>query len=332
MPFISVIITAHNRREFLLEAVNSALNQSLPRDEYEIIVVKNFEDEKIDKFLEEHNVKNVFTKEEPLGAKVVEGIKESKGEVISFLEDDDLWLPQKLQVVKEVFKDKSVVYFHNDFLNFKGSINLDLINKKVATLNSNGLLKLKISDIKNFTDPINTSSVSIRKYILINELDKIRKINAILDLLLYWMAYCYNGILVLYDKVLTLRRVHGSNFSMDRFSSYNEWLNNLTGWSKRVVDSSLIILDLFSSIECKILDEYKRKLISHIEASYLSAKVTYSRLPNVENELTLKELVKYLASQCSFRSILYGFLPFAPRKIKYAIKRWYKYHMSEILV
>jgi Glycosyl transferase family 2. len=35
---------AYNRKEFLLEAVNSALNQTLPEDEYEIIVVKNFED------------------------------------------------------------------------------------------------------------------------------------------------------------------------------------------------------------------------------------------------------------------------------------------------
>jgi len=42
VPFISVIIVAHNRREFLLEAVNSALHQTLPKDEYEIIVVKNF--------------------------------------------------------------------------------------------------------------------------------------------------------------------------------------------------------------------------------------------------------------------------------------------------
>jgi len=66
VSFISVIITAHNRRRFLLEAVNSALNQTLPKDEYEIIVVKNFEDERIDKFLEEHYVKNIVTKEEPL--------------------------------------------------------------------------------------------------------------------------------------------------------------------------------------------------------------------------------------------------------------------------
>jgi len=42
VPFISVIITVHNGREFLLEAVNSALNQTLPKEEHETIVVNNF--------------------------------------------------------------------------------------------------------------------------------------------------------------------------------------------------------------------------------------------------------------------------------------------------
>jgi glycosyltransferase involved in cell wall biosynthesis len=41
VPFVSVIITAHDWREYLLEAVNSALNQILPKEEYQIIVVKN---------------------------------------------------------------------------------------------------------------------------------------------------------------------------------------------------------------------------------------------------------------------------------------------------
>ena len=78
----------------MLDAVNSALNQTLPKDEYEIIVVKNFEDENIDRFLEEHSVRNIIVKEEPLSAKIVKGVEESRGEVISFLDDDDLWLPQ----------------------------------------------------------------------------------------------------------------------------------------------------------------------------------------------------------------------------------------------
>ena len=50
-PFISVIVTAYNRKEFLLQAVSSALRQTLPREYYEVIVVKNFEDEEIDRQL-----------------------------------------------------------------------------------------------------------------------------------------------------------------------------------------------------------------------------------------------------------------------------------------
>jgi glycosyltransferase involved in cell wall biosynthesis len=47
-PFISAIITAYNRREFIRDAVNSVINSVLPEDEYEIIVVKNFRDEYVD--------------------------------------------------------------------------------------------------------------------------------------------------------------------------------------------------------------------------------------------------------------------------------------------
>jgi hypothetical protein len=40
VPFVSVSITAHDWREYLLEAVDSASNQTLPKEEYQIIVVK----------------------------------------------------------------------------------------------------------------------------------------------------------------------------------------------------------------------------------------------------------------------------------------------------
>ena len=46
-PTLSVIVTAYNRKEFLLEALQSAVNQTLKREEYEIICIKNFKDAKI---------------------------------------------------------------------------------------------------------------------------------------------------------------------------------------------------------------------------------------------------------------------------------------------
>jgi uncharacterized protein YneR len=58
----------------------------------------------------------IIVKEEHLSAKIIKGAEESMGEVLSFLEDKDLWLLQKLDIVKQVFKDKDVIYYHNNFI------------------------------------------------------------------------------------------------------------------------------------------------------------------------------------------------------------------------
>jgi len=59
-PYISVIITAYNRREFLSDSFNSVKNQTLSRDKYEIIVTKNFTNDKIDNYIKKNGGKLVF--------------------------------------------------------------------------------------------------------------------------------------------------------------------------------------------------------------------------------------------------------------------------------
>ena len=88
-PFISVIIMAYNRKEFLLNAIKSALNQTLSKDKYEIIVVKNFNDEIIDKFIDENNIINIYSDEKATSRQIVDAMKIARGDVISFLDDDD---------------------------------------------------------------------------------------------------------------------------------------------------------------------------------------------------------------------------------------------------
>jgi len=96
-PHISVLILAHDRRKFLLDAVNSVLSQDFQRDRYEVHLV-NYEldsDKEIDKKLEDLGVRVVNTKEVSLGAKIVVGAEEAKGEVLAFLEDCNLFLHNK---------------------------------------------------------------------------------------------------------------------------------------------------------------------------------------------------------------------------------------------
>ncbi|MCH4816713.1 MAG: glycosyltransferase [Saccharolobus sp.] len=99
MPYISVIITAYNRKQFLLDAIKSVLNQSLNRNEYEILVAKNFKDDNIDNYLYNNKIKNISIFRSVNNSYIAEAVKLSSGEIISFLDDDDLFLPTKLENV-----------------------------------------------------------------------------------------------------------------------------------------------------------------------------------------------------------------------------------------
>ena len=66
----SVVIIAYKRKEFLINAVNSVLNQRYPREMIEIIVVKSFEDNEIDSILLKEQVRCVYTHEKSIGKKI----------------------------------------------------------------------------------------------------------------------------------------------------------------------------------------------------------------------------------------------------------------------
>ncbi|QKR00849.1 glycosyltransferase family 2 protein [Metallosphaera tengchongensis] len=112
---ISVIITAHNRRKFLKEAITSALNQEFDRSKHEVIVVKNFEDQEIDSFIEEKNVKSLYTEEEKSGGVQKVGAEESKGSIVCLLDDDDKFHEEKLRNVCHSFtRYKDLTFYHNN--------------------------------------------------------------------------------------------------------------------------------------------------------------------------------------------------------------------------
>src|SRR5207237_7043535 len=99
MPKVSVIIPTHNRSGFLRLAVLSVLKQTFPDFELVIVddasgddtpaVVKRFEDPRIRYIRHERNLR--------IAAARNTGISNSTGEYVAFLDDDDEWLPSKLQ-------------------------------------------------------------------------------------------------------------------------------------------------------------------------------------------------------------------------------------------
>jgi glycosyltransferase involved in cell wall biosynthesis len=132
-PFFSVIIPTYNRAEMLREAIQSVLEQSFK--DFELIavddystdntkeVVSSFHDTRI-KYIVNSNTKGVA------GARN-SGIFMAKGQWISFLDSDDVWLPSKLEMIyKKIQKiDNTVglIYTGFAYYNFEKKKEISLV-------------------------------------------------------------------------------------------------------------------------------------------------------------------------------------------------------------
>lgn len=114
-PLISVIITAFNRREYVKDAVNSVIGQQFPREEYELIVSNNFSDSSFDSYCQKNDIINFHCEERAQGAMLARSIERASGELVCFLDDDDLFEQHKLESLSSTFSDDpSLIYYHND--------------------------------------------------------------------------------------------------------------------------------------------------------------------------------------------------------------------------
>jgi len=98
-PSVSVIIPTFNRREFVLEAVRSVLEQTF--EPLELIVVDDGStDGTADALrgLGDRRLRVIEQKNRGVSAARNAGVAVSRAPLVAFLDSDDLWLPQKLQV------------------------------------------------------------------------------------------------------------------------------------------------------------------------------------------------------------------------------------------
>lgn len=145
---VSCVIITHNRVDMLKRAVNSVMNQTYKN--IEIFVVddassdgtENYGKELINKGI---NYIRIDAKDSKGGnyARNI-GINESTGEYVAFLDDDDYWLPEKIEkqvIYAEEHRDVGMIYsglayeYDNKCLNYKSLPNPeyqgDLIEKEL---------------------------------------------------------------------------------------------------------------------------------------------------------------------------------------------------------
>lgn len=108
---ISVIMCSHNPRpEYIARSLDSLASQTLPFDRWELIVVDNASDERLDKRLDlSFQPSSRVIRENELGLTParLSGMRESIGSVLVFVDDDNVLAPDYLERVADIAESHS---------------------------------------------------------------------------------------------------------------------------------------------------------------------------------------------------------------------------------
>jgi glycosyltransferase involved in cell wall biosynthesis len=125
MPLVSIIVPTHDRAQMLKEAVDSALAQTF--QDFELIIVLNGASaasvEMANRLGTDPKVRVVEMADDTLAAARNFGLEFASGEWIAFLDDDDIWLPDKLAMQLDAAREGA-----------------DLVTCNFTTFNSDGEL------------------------------------------------------------------------------------------------------------------------------------------------------------------------------------------------
>ena len=167
-PLVSIVIPTYNHAKFISKALKSVIDQTYKNWEAIIIdnesvdetykLINNFNDSRI-KYFKIFN-DGVIAKSRNLG------IKEAKGDWVAFLDSDDWWTKDKLEVCfSKITKDVDFIYHAHEYVNKSKSF----FKKKI--IKGRQLKKPILNDLLIGTitkgSQISNSSVIVRKNILI---------------------------------------------------------------------------------------------------------------------------------------------------------------------
>lgn len=114
---VSVIIPTYNSAQYLIAAVESVLAQTFK--DFEILVIDDGSTDNTSEVVKQFPASVRYIKQKNQGVSVARnnGIKESRGKYVSFLDADDTWFPTKLEKqIEALNKNPEYKFCFSDFL------------------------------------------------------------------------------------------------------------------------------------------------------------------------------------------------------------------------
>ena len=267
---VSIILNCFNSEKYIRKSIESVLTQSYQH--WELIVWDNFSTDNTKKIIKQFNDDRIlyFCSQNHLllGAARNEALKKSSGKYIAFLDSDDIWLPNKLDIQVRFIKENPAykfIYSNYHIINEKGKrvIKLDLVKKPSGNI----LIHILRNNILVLpTILFDSSFIKLEKNLFDNNLELAEEFDLFVRILTEYKALYINIPLAEY-------RVHSSMTSKIKYSRYpNEIEYVVKKLRKNFGNSNLKITSAINFLEYKnfyykanlLMKNKKRKMASRL--------------------------------------------------------------------
>jgi glycosyltransferase involved in cell wall biosynthesis len=319
MPLVSVILTTHDRPQYVREALNSLELQTASENDFEILIVTDYDLGDLEFKRKEIQLKIIRVSETQLWYKHRAGIGNSSGSYISFMDDDDLFCPRKIErLVSLIGKVPETDMVVNGKLFFYDITDENISGHQCSFLDTFTFESSEFMDRKlnSFVPWYNLSSMTIRREIALQGLQ-------LTDLLIreidpFWYITCLDrSHKIIYDQSkLTFYRRHSGGVSR----SNNR--QKVCNYAKESIESYDLMLRIFNQ-------RAALQLASMLREEWIGKSVALgcSQIEANKTDLIFDFLhyVKFLSLRYILKPIFLLFLSFLSYNYSYSLyKIFYK--------
>lgn len=257
-PLISIIIPTYNSERYLSETIESVINQTYSN--WELFLVDDCSRDNtqslINSYLGDKRISLHILKENSGGPAVPrnKGIELANGEYIAFLDSDDIWEENKLEIQIKYISEKTIIHSSANIINEKGDFTGRIFNGFLINLLKSFLSKKTILIYKNF---VNINTVLISK----DHLSKFRTENffhGIEDWLLWFEIASKEYKFIYLNQSLIKYRIHDNSIS-NRHNDYS-FRKYIVGLTVLFLEKKINFIQLYTSFHFGLIRIVLRKL------------------------------------------------------------------------
>jgi len=297
----TVIIPTFNRKIKLINSLNSVLKQSYKN--FEVIIIDDGSTDGTNNYilsLKDSRIKYIWQNNSggPARPRNI-GIKNAKGDWISFLDADDIWYEDKLSKVAEIImNNKNIdVICHNEFLNLRNQGLKKVLKYGPVTLNFYKTLLI-------YGNRLSTSATTVKKIFLTNNVIEFNERHSFIAVEDYdfWLKIAFkNGNFKFINNILGEYIVDEESISQQYEKHYCNELNLLNYHVFFVQEFNKNKIRLWKKMKVNVELNYLYKNKTNIEYRIIKLFFIFLKNPLLSNFFLINKIVRKIHINLFFK-------------------------------